>query len=143
MKTKIQDVNQVVMLWNLKVVCRWALGLVWVWEGLVPKILWTSEVQTELVRHSGMYWPDPDGWLVILGLAMIVAGIIICSGWMERLAVAVATVTVMILVVLVVGNHPSSLSDLHGGIAKDLCLFACAWVVWKLAPLVPHRVDAG
>ncbi len=132
---KMED--QLQTLWNLKVVCRWALGLVWVWEGLVPKILWNTEVQTELVRASGLYWPDPNGFLNILGVAMIVAGIIICIGWMERVAVLVATVSVMILIVLVVGNHPSSLSDLHGGIAKDLCLFACAWVVWKLSPTVP------
>ena len=103
----------------------------------MPKILWNTDVQTELVKSSGLYWPDPNGFLVILGLAMIVAGIIICSGWIERAAAMVATVSVLILVVLVVGNHPSSLSDLHGGIAKDLCLFACAWVVWKLAPVVP------
>ncbi len=130
----MKNEDQFHCLWNLKVVCRWALGLVWIWEGLVPKILWNTEVQTELVRASGCYWPDPDGFVMILGVAMIIAGIIICSGWMERVAVSVATVSVMVLIVLVVANHPSSLSDMHGGIAKDLCLFACAWVVWKLAP---------
>lgn len=133
--------DQLRSLWNLKVVCRWALGLVWIWEGLVPKILWNTEVQTELVRSSGLYWPDPEGFLVILGVAMIIAGIIICTGWMERLAVWVATISVLILIGLVVGNHPSSLSDLHGGIAKDLCLFACAWVVWKLAPASRESVE--
>ena len=133
--------DQLRSLWNLKVVCRWALGLVWIWEGLVPKILWNTEVQTELVRGSGLFWSDPEGFLVILGVAMIIAGIIICIGWMERAAVWVATVSVLILIVLVVGNHPSSLSDLHGGIAKDLCLFACAWVVWKLAPASRESVE--
>lgn len=126
-------------LWGLKVVCRWSLGLVWIWEGLVPKILWNTDVQTELVISSGLYWPDPEGFLVILGVAMMIAGLIICVGWMERAAVMVATISVMILIVLVVGNHPSSLSDLHGGIAKDLCLFACAWVVWVLSPMVTKQ----
>ena len=129
----MKNEDQLHVLWNLKVVCRWALGLVWIWEGLVPKILWTTDVQTELVRSSGLYWPSPEGFIVILGVAMIIAGIIICIGWMERVTVWVATLSVMLLVVLVVGNHPSSLSDLHGGIAKDLCLFACAWVVWRLS----------
>ena len=133
----MKENNHKEMLWNLKIVCRWALGLVWIWEGLVPKILWTSEVQTELVISSNLYWPDPDTFLVILGSTMMIAGIIICFGWLERIVAWVATISVMILIVLVVGNHPSSLSDLHGGIAKDLCLFACAWVVWKLAPIVP------
>ena len=119
---------------QLRLVCRWALGLVWIWEGLVPKILWPTDAQRELVVRSGLYWPDPDTYLNMLGIAMIIAGIIICSGWLERLAVLVATLSLGILIVLVVGFRPEALSDMHGGIAKDACLVACAWVVWKLSP---------
>ncbi len=129
------------LLWNLKIVCRWSLGLVWIWEGLVPKILLQTEAQYNLVVNSGLYWPDPNKWLIILGSAMIVAGVIICIGWMERFTVMAATISVIILIFLVVGNNPDSLSDLHGGIAKDACLFAVAWVVWKLGSIVPGRKD--
>ena len=118
----------------LRRLCRWALGLVWIWEGLVPKILWPTPEQRELVLRSGLYWPDPDTYLVILGIAMIIAGIILCSGWLERLAVLVATFSMGILILLVVGYRPESLADMHGGIPKDLCLIACAWVVWRLSP---------
>lgn len=127
------------MLWNLKVTCRWSLGLVWTWEGLVPKILAPTKLQSELVERSGLYWPDVDTWLILLGISMIIAGIIICIGWMERLAVLVASIAMTILIFLVVGNNPDSLKDLHGGIAKDACLYAVAWVVWKLAPIVPRK----
>jgi hypothetical protein len=124
-------------LYHLKLVCRWSLGFVWIWEGLVPKILAPTAMQRDLVVASGLYWPDPDRFLIGLGAAMIVAGIIIGVGWMERAAVLTASVAMTILVFLVVGNHPESLQDLHGGIAKDACLYAVAWVVWKLAPIVP------
>ncbi|MDF1812335.1 MAG: DoxX-like family protein [Verrucomicrobiales bacterium] len=127
------------LLWKLKIVCRWSLGLVWIWEGLVPKILAPTELQRQLVERSGLYWPDVDTWLILLGVAMIVAGIIICIGWLERPAVLTASVTMTILIFLVVVNNPDSLKDLHGGIAKDACLYAVAWVVWKLAPIVPAR----
>jgi uncharacterized membrane protein YphA (DoxX/SURF4 family) len=127
------------LLWNLKIVSRWSLGLVWIWEGVVPKILAPTEMQRGLVERSGLYWPDVDTYLVFLGSAMIVAGIIICSGWMERLAVLTASVAMTILIFLVVGNNPESLKDLHGGIAKDACLYAVAWVVWKLSPIVPAK----
>ena len=118
---------------QLKLVCRWALGFVWIWEGLVPKIIAPTEVQRQLVLDSGLYWPDPDRFLIGLGVAMTIAGIIICSGWLERAAVMTASIAMTILVFLVVGNHPESLQDLHGGIAKDACLYAAAWVVWVLA----------
>ncbi len=137
MKLEIETLKP--LLWNLKVVCRWSLGLVWIWEGLVPKILLTTEAQHNMVLRSGLYWPDPDSWMVILGSAMILAGLSICIGWWERATVLTATIAVMILIFLVVGNNPDSLSDLHGGIAKDACLFAVAWVVWKLSPVVPEK----
>ena len=140
MKTEIENMKP--LLWNLKIVCRWSLGLVWIWEGLVPKILLTTRAQHDMVERSGLFWPDPDTWLAILGSAMVVTGIVICVGWMERAVAMIATISVMILIFLVVGNNPNSLSDLHGGIAKDACLFAVAWVVWKLGALVPTKTEA-
>ena len=142
METTLQntDLNHRNLLYQLKLVCRWSLGLVWIWEGLVPKILAPTEMQRVLVERSGLYWPDVDTYLIFLGSAMIVAGIIICVGWLERAAVLTASITMTILIFLVVGNNPDSLKDLHGGIAKDACLYAVAWVVWKLAPIVPRKV---
>jgi len=124
--------------YQLKLVCRWSLGFVWIWEGLVPKIFWTADTrQPEMVERSGLYWPNPETFLIILGSGMIVAGLILCLGWMERAAVLTASVTMTILIFLVAGNNPLLVADLDAGIAKDACLYACAWVVWKLAPIVP------
>lgn len=120
------------LLRNLKLVCRWSLGLVWIWEGLIPKMLWPTAMQTATVVNSGLYWPDPERFLHGLGAVMIVAGVLICAGWLERLAVLVASVAMLALVVLVLWNPPASIGDMHGGIGKDLCLLACAWVVWEL-----------
>ena len=63
---------------------------------------------------------------------MVVAGITLCSSWQGRLAVLVAAGGMGILNVRVVGFRPESIRDMHGGTAKDACLIACAWVVWKL-----------
>lgn len=120
------------VLHRLKLVCRWSLGFVWIWEGLVPKILGPTEMQRHLVIESGLFWPDPDRFLVGLGIAMIAFGIVLCVGWFERIAVLVASVAMTILIFLVVGFRPESLFDMHGGIAKDACLYAAAWVVWVL-----------
>lgn len=125
-------------LYRLKLLCRWALGLVWIWEGLVLKILFRHDVpmQAALIERSGMYWPDADTFTIILGAAMTLCGIILCSGWKERAVVLTATTGMTVLIFLVAGNNPVSILDMHGGLAKDLCLYACAWVVWRLA--APH-----
>ena len=128
-------------LYNLKWVCRWSLGLVWIWEGLVPKMLLPSAMQTRVVENSGFFWPNPDTWLIIVGTGMIALGVVLCLGWMERAMVLTASIAMTILIVLVVAsNHPDSIGDMHGGIAKDACLYATAWVVWKLAPIVPRNL---
>ena len=120
---------------RIKLVCRSALGLVWIWEGLALKILFRHDVpvQAALIERSGLFWPDVDIFTVLLGAAMTVCGIVLCAGWMERAAVLAATLAMTALIFLVACNNPVSLLDMHGGIPKDLCLFACAWVVWRLS----------
>jgi len=126
-----------VLLYRLKITCRVALGFVWFWEGLVPKVLLPNDVQFAMVRHSGLWWGTPEMTLSWVGWGMVAAGLVIMSGYRERLAVLVATLTLLPLMALVIVNQPLALTDPYGGLAKDACLFACAAVVWWLAPIVP------
>jgi uncharacterized membrane protein YphA (DoxX/SURF4 family) len=122
---------------RLKLACRWALGLVWIWEGLALKILFRHDVpvQAALIERSGLFWPDAATFTMVLGTAMTILGIVLCAGWMERAAVLAASLGMTALILLVALNHPASLLDMHGGIPKDLCLYACALVVWRLSPV--------
>ncbi len=115
---------------RVKTAARLSLGFVWLWEGLVPKVLYPSTLQIEMVRRSGWWFGTPEQTLYWLGLAMIPAGLAILSGIAERLAVLVATVSVLVLMVLVISTNPEALHDPFGGLAKDACLFVCAALVW-------------
>lgn len=117
----------------LKVTARCAVGFVWLYEGLVPKILHVSDHQVEMVRSSGWWWGSPATTLNCLGAAMMVAGLILMLGWLEKLAQAIATISVLVLMVLVIRNYPPALYDPFGGLAKDACLFTCSAVVWMLS----------
>jgi peptidoglycan/LPS O-acetylase OafA/YrhL len=92
---------------TIKVISRAALGLVWFYEGLVPKILFLRADELDLVRRSGVIWRTPEWTLQVLGIAQIVLGIWLIVGWAERVAVAIATIWML----------------------------ACAITVWVLAPL--------
>lgn len=118
-----------------KTACRTALGLVWLYEGLVPKICFPADhpEQTDLVLHSHLWWGTPELTLLWLGTAQIVLGLFLLSGQFERLAVLLASAWMAALIVLVVAGRPLMLTDPFGAIAKDFCLFACAIVVWVLA----------
>jgi uncharacterized membrane protein YphA (DoxX/SURF4 family) len=121
----------------IKLMARVSLGLVWVYEGLVPKILFVHSLpeQVELVRHSGIYWPTPEITLIALGVAQVIAGVILVAGWAERRAVLVATLALFVLIALVAINRPAMLTDPFGALAKDACLVACGAIVWMLSPV--------
>jgi len=118
-----------------KIVSRVALGLVWLYEGLVPKILFLRADQIELVQKSHLVWSTPEFTLQILGVMQIALGIWLLAGFAERIAVAIATLWMSILIVLVASGNPAMLADPYGALVKDFCLIACAITVWLLAPL--------
>lgn len=122
-------------IWIAKLTARVALGLVWFYEGLVPKILFLRADEIELVRKSGLMWRTPEFTLMVMGIAQIFLGVWLIVGWAERLAVAVATGWMVILILLVAAENPGMLTDPYGALIKDFCLVACATTVWILGPI--------
>ena len=115
---------------KIKTAARLSIGFVWVWEGLMPKMLYPSQTQFDMVRQSGWWWGSPEQTVWWLGLAMVLAGLAIMSGIKERLAALVSTLAVLVLMVLVIGTNHAALHDPFGALAKDACLFVCAALVW-------------
>lgn len=119
---------------QIRIICRIALGLVWLYEGLVPKLLFVRPDQIDLVERSGLYFATPELFLKLLGVAQVTCGLWLLAGFAERLAVFIATTGMVILIVLVARANPSMLTDPYGALIKDLCLIACAFTVWTLSP---------
>ena len=123
----------------VRIASRIALGLVWLYEGLIPKVLFVRPDQIELVQRSGFYFGSPATFLQLLGVTQAGFAIWLLAGYAERLAVAIATIGMAILIVLVAGNNSGMLTDPYGALIKDLCLIACAYTVWALQPHEPHE----
>ena len=123
----------------VRIACRVALGLVWLYEGVVPKVLFIRTDQIELVERSGLYFGQPQTFLQLLGLAQAAFAVWLLAGYAERLAVFIATAGMGILIVLVAGNNPAMLTDPYGALIKDLCLIACAYAVWLLQPIAARQ----
>lgn len=129
----------------IKLSARIALGIVWFYEGLVPKILFVRADEIDLVQRSGIWWGSPLLTLQLMGLAQIAVGAWLIVGWRERLSVLTATLWMCALIVLVAAGNPWMLTDPYGALIKDLCLIVCALSVWLLAPAarsVPVKQDS-
>ena len=118
----------------VRIICRLALGVVWIYEGLVPKLLFVRPDQIDLVERSGLYFGTPAFFLQLLGVGQVVCGLWLLTGFAERLAVFIATTGMVILIVLVARANPAMLTDPYGALIKDLCLIACAFAVWTFSP---------
>jgi DoxX-like family len=86
---------------GIKLISRIALGLVWFYEGLVPKILFLRADEIGLVQRSHLVWRTPQLTLQILGVAQMLLGFWLIIGIAERAAVLIATSWMLILIVLV------------------------------------------
>ncbi len=119
---------------RVRIVSRSALGLVWLYEGIIPKLLFPRPEQTELVRNSGLSFGAPVLMLQAMGIGQALVGVWLLSGIAERIAAAFATAWMCLLIVLVARGNSAMLTDPFGALAKDLCLIACAYTVWVLSP---------
>lgn len=118
----------------IRIICRLALGIVWLYEGLVPKLLFVRQDQIDLVERSGLFVGTPEFFLQLLGVGQVACGLWLLAGFAERLAVFIATTGMVILIVLVARANPAMLTDPYGALIKDVCLIACAFTVWTLSP---------
>ena len=129
-------------MWISKLACRTMLGLVWIHEGIVPKVVFVTPDELALVARPGLYWPDPRTTLAILGAAEALFGIWIISGRQERLTATLSILAIIILSFLVVAVRPELLIDPIGGISKNLGLVACSLIVLLLAGVSPTAKQA-
>ena len=124
----------------LKIICRTALGLVWLYEGVVPKLLFLRADELDLVKRWDVVCQTPERTLQLLGVLQIALGLWLLVGVAERLAVIIATLSMFALIVLVAVGSPEMLTEPYGALVKDLCLLACGIVVWLLSSIAPEQL---
>jgi uncharacterized membrane protein YphA (DoxX/SURF4 family) len=117
-----------------RVLTRTALGVIWVYEGLVPKLLFATQHEIDLVARSHAYWPTPYATLATLGACEILGGLWLLSGKSEKTAALLSFALVAALGPVCAVLEPSIFYHPFGGLSKDLALLACAAVVWLLSP---------
>ena len=126
----------------LRRAARFALALVWLGEGLGLKLWLRDPTELALVADSGLWLVSPEATLVGIGVLEVAAGLVLLSGYRERLAVAVTTAAMAAITLAVVWTEPSLALAPLTGVLKNSAVAVCAAVVWTLAPTAARPAPA-
>jgi len=118
-------------LYQILTIARIGLGLVWVYQGVIPKLFFPMEFELDIIQRSQLYLYSPEVMIFLVGLGESTIGLWLLSGYRERFACLFATAFMLFLQVIVVFIEPSLLIGPFGGIAKNIGLIALAWIIWK------------
>ncbi|MFC4766096.1 DoxX-like family protein [Effusibacillus consociatus] len=125
------------ILWMISIISKTALGFVWIWEGLVPKILFPSPEEIEMVNRTGLAWWEASSFIPFLGVWEILLGLALIAGVFPRLTAGVSLVLLLFFSLVVPWVEPELLYNPFGAITKNAGLIACSIVVLLIQKWIP------
>jgi uncharacterized membrane protein YphA (DoxX/SURF4 family) len=121
-------------LWTARavpVILRLGLGFVWVYEGIVPKWLYLSPVEVEVVARTGMVPFQIPIFLKLLGLSEAILGFTILAGLWVR-GFAVLQVGLLSAFTAIIGwTSPHYLVDPLGSLSKNFGLLGGVLALYR------------
>ncbi len=115
---------------NLQVL-RMGMAIIWITEGLFPKILFQQPMELEVVANSGLVPMDPGLFLVGMGAAQIVAGVaaMLLRGRVLSILLCLQLGALLVLPVLVAPDDASTWVHPFGPATKNIPIVAGTLVV--------------
>jgi hypothetical protein len=121
---------------------RCGMAVIWITEGLFPKILFQAAWEVTLVRGSGLVWGDPAVFLRLMGACEVLSGVaaLLLCGRPLRWLLGAQLVALLILPVLVAWQEPHLLVHPFGPLTKNVPILVGTAVLWHRAR---PRLDRG
>jgi hypothetical protein len=112
---------------------RAGVALIWITEGIVPKILFQQETELRIVAESGLVPWKPDEFLFWLGLAQAASGvgILTCGGMPLRLLLACQLAALVALPILVSLHEWNLWVHPFGPLTKNVPILAGTWLLLR------------
>ena len=117
-----------------KLALRLGLGFIWMYEGLVPKLLVPiTKLERDVVAASGLV---PNGFespfIQGLGVLEILLGVLVAAGiWLRPLCVVQAASVASFTLIIPIA-HPSALSHPFGLLSKNIPILGAIVALWLL-----------
>jgi uncharacterized membrane protein YphA (DoxX/SURF4 family) len=112
---------------------RLAIAAVWVWHGLIPKLMYRSIDEQTMLAQAGL----PLSFLPWIGGLEIALGVLFLISWHRRGAFVVNAVLMALATVAVAVNSPSFLRAAFNPVTLNLLMIALSVVGWLAAKRLP------
>ena len=114
--------------------CRWMLAFVFIYHGLVPKLLFPSPVEVQMIEAAGLGL-DAQVISSLAGVAEVLLGLVILFGWFGRWPVVAAALGLLGLLAGVALVAPALLVGAFNPVTTTLpALLLCVLII---------RLEAG
>jgi hypothetical protein len=111
-------------------VARVTLALVFLWHGLVPKLLAHHADEVALLRDGGLSPAAADRGVTLLGLAEVALAVVLLATWRIR-AIFLLVAAAMVAVTIGIGLHsPRFIPAAFTPVTLNLCVAALAVIGW-------------
>lgn len=115
-------------------IARWSVALVWVWHGLVPKLIAHHPDEALLLTNAGFSPRFADTAVIVAGVCEILLGLCIVARWKSRWPM-VATVLLMIAATIGVALHsPDFLAKAFNPVTLNLLMISSASIALLIQP---------
>jgi len=120
-------------LFMIHAITRLSIAFIWIWQGLVPKLLFRHVDEREMLLQTGL----PLGLLPWIAAGEILIGVLVLCTWRVR-AIFIANAMAMVLAsVVVVARSPSYLTAAFNPVTLNLGVFALAITGWLASKTLP------
>jgi hypothetical protein len=118
---------------------RAGMAVIWITEGLFPKILFQQELELVVVRESGLVPFDPGLFLAILGAAQILSGIavFVIAGRIRTWILGCQFGALFVLPLLVSWQDPTLWVHPFGPMTKNVPILVGTWALLQRARTTP------
>jgi hypothetical protein len=121
---------------TIHAVARVTLAFVFLWHGLVPKLLFRHADELSLLRDAGLSAAAAARAVTIVGAAEVVYGVVLLAAWRVRALLPLASVAMLGMTLGIVANSPRFIPAAFTPVTLNLCVAALGIVGWWAS--VPH-----
>lgn len=124
-------------------VARVTLALVFLWHGIVPKLLFRHPDELELLRDSGLSAAGAVRTVMIMGWVEVAYAVVLLLAWRVRALFLVATIAMVVITPGLVIGSPRFVPAAFTPVTLNLCVAVLGVIGWMATDPRRDARDSG